>query len=155
MEHRRTTWMLSYLLMLGVAACGRTGLAWHGVNSEVGPAGGRLIPTGGADGSAASSVWDLLKMQAHGYEYREDRYGMPLAIKTRRGASSMVLVDGDSPLLLLDGARLSDVRVLRQILTASVESVEIVSGISGTVMQGTNAGAGVIIVHSRTSLTPP
>ena len=83
------------------------------------------------------------------YNFAEDRYGRPRRITTKRGASTINLAGSDSPLVLVDGARLSDVAALRDMPTDSVDSIELQSGISGTSGQGTNAVAGVIYIHTK------
>jgi outer membrane cobalamin receptor len=99
--------------------------------------------------SSSTNVWDLLRRRARQYNFAEDRYGRPRFITTKRGRSTIALAGSDSPLVLIDGARLSDVAALRDMSTDSVESIELQSGISGTSAQGTNAVAGVIYIHTK------
>src|SRR5712671_912411 len=89
--------------------------------------------------SSSTNVWDLLRKRARQYNFAEDRYGRPRLITTKRGRSTIALAGSDSPLILIDGARLSDVAALRDMSTDSVESIELQSGINGTSGQGTNA----------------
>jgi outer membrane cobalamin receptor len=99
--------------------------------------------------SSATNVWDLLRARAYKYEFKEDRNGVPTSIQTRHGKSSVALRDGDTPLVLVDGARLTDFRFLRQMTTESIDMIEMMNGITGTVTQGTNASAGVILIHTK------
>lgn len=99
--------------------------------------------------SAATNVWDLLRARAYKYEFREDRNGVPYSIKTRHGRTSVALADGDTPIVLVDGARLTDFRFLRQMTCDSIDMIEMLNGITGTVAQGTNASAGVIAIHTK------
>ena len=99
--------------------------------------------------SSSTNVWDLLRRRARQYNFAEDRYGRPRNITTKRGRSTIALAGSDSPLVLIDGARLTDVAALRDMSTDSVESIEIQSGINGTSSQGTNAVAGVIYIHTK------
>ena len=99
--------------------------------------------------SSCTNVWDLLRKRARMYNYAEDRYGRPRFITTKRGASTIALAGSDSPMVLIDGARLSDVAALRDMPTDAVESIEIQSGINGTSSQGTGAVAGVIYIHTK------
>jgi outer membrane cobalamin receptor len=99
--------------------------------------------------SSSTNVWDLLRKRARQYNFAEDRYGRPRFITTKRGRSTIALAGSDSPLVLIDGARLSDVAALRDMSTDSVESIELQSGINGTSGQGTNAAAGVIYIHTK------
>ncbi|HEV7389567.1 MAG TPA: TonB-dependent receptor plug domain-containing protein [Gemmatimonadaceae bacterium] len=99
--------------------------------------------------SSSTNVWDLLRKRARMYNFAEDRYGRPRLITTKRGASTINVAGSDSPLVLVDGARLSDVGALRDMPTDAVDSIELQSGISGTSGQGTNAVAGVIYIHTK------
>lgn len=98
--------------------------------------------------SGTSNAWELLRQRARGYVFSEDRYGRPRSIMTRRGRSTIFLAGGDIPLIVIDGARVSDVVSLQDLPTQSIESVELLGGIAGTASQGTNASAGVIYIHT-------
>ena len=98
--------------------------------------------------SGASNAWELLRIRARGYEFAEDRYGRPRFIRTRRGRSSISVAGADAPMIVVDGARLIDLPVLRDISVGAIESVELLNGIAGTATQGTNASAGVIYIHT-------
>ena len=99
--------------------------------------------------SSSTNVWDLLRKRARMYNFAEDRYGRPRFITTKRGRSTIVLAGSDTPLVLVDGARLGDVAALRDMPTDAVESIELQSGIDGTSSQGTGAVAGVIYIHTK------
>jgi len=99
--------------------------------------------------SSCTNVWDLLRKRARMYNFAEDRYGRPRFITTKRGRSTINLAGSDSPMVLVDGARLGDVAALRDMPTDAVESIELESGINGTSSQGTNAVAGVIYIHTK------
>lgn len=99
--------------------------------------------------SSATNAWQLLRERAVRYRFVDDRYGEPAGIYTRRGRSTIVLATGDSPLLILDGARLSDVRLLRQLPTTSIAVVRFRGGAEGTVAEGTNTTAGVIQIVTK------
>jgi hypothetical protein len=60
-----------------------------------------------------------------------------------------VLANSDTPLVVLDGVRTRDFRVLDQVPASTVHSVRSVSGIEATVEQGTNAGGGLLEVRTR------
>jgi len=104
--------------------------------------------------SSDTSAWEILKSRVHRYRYTEDRSGRPLQITAQRGVSSIVLADADSPLVVVDGARLADVRGLADLPAGAISSIEIISGIRGTGIQGTNASAGVIYIHTREASKP-
>lgn len=98
--------------------------------------------------SGFRNAWDLLRARARRYDFYEDRYGRPRGIMTRRGRSTINMADSDTPMILVDGARLSDFGALRDLPTDAIFSIELLNGISGTVSQGTNAAAGVIYIHT-------
>lgn len=98
--------------------------------------------------SGASNAWDLLRIRARAYEFTEDRYGRPRFIRTRRGRSTLNVAGADMPMIVIDGARLTDLVSLRDLSVGAIESVELLNGIAGTATQGTNASAGVIYIHT-------
>lgn len=98
--------------------------------------------------SGFTNAWDFLRARARRYDFYEDRYGRPRGIKTRRGRSTISMADSDTPMILVDGARLSDFGALRDLPTDAISSIDLLSGIAGTVAQGTNAAAGVIYIHT-------
>jgi outer membrane cobalamin receptor len=116
---------------------------------ELTPVGTDVITGEQIQRSSATNVWDLLRARAYKYDFKEDRNGVPSTIQTRHGRSSVALRDSDTPVVLVDGARLTDFRFLRQMTTDSIDMIEMMNGINGTVAQGTNASAGVIVIHTK------
>lgn len=98
--------------------------------------------------SGTNNAWDLLRARARGYDFSEDRYGKPRSIRTRRGRSTINMAFADTPMIVIDGARLIDLSALRDLSTQSIQSVELLGGIAGTAAQGTNASAGLIYIHT-------
>jgi len=98
--------------------------------------------------SGFTNAWDFLRARARRYDFYEDRYGRPRGIKTRRGRSTINMAGSDMPMILIDGARLSDFTALRDLPADAISSIELMSGITGTAAQGTNAAAGVIYIHT-------
>ncbi|HEY0529799.1 MAG TPA: TonB-dependent receptor plug domain-containing protein [Gemmatimonadaceae bacterium] len=117
--------------------------------NDLAPVGTDVITGVQIEKSSATNVWDLLRTRAYKYDFKEDRNGVPTSIQTRHGKSSVALKDGDTPVVLVDGARLTDFRFLRQMSTESIDMIEMMNGIAGTVTQGTNASAGVILIHTK------
>lgn len=135
---------MAVLLLAGVAAC-----ALH-------PRSGDSLASRGDDivitdsmiaASGAQTAWEIVKREAPQISYRETSAGEP-ARAWRRGRGSIVL--NESPLLFVDGVRISDLRHLDQIPAATVQSIRILTGLNGTTQYGTNAGNGVILVQTRT-----
>jgi outer membrane cobalamin receptor len=104
--------------------------------------------------SAATNAWELLKNDVRRYTYQEDRSGRPLRIVAQRGVSSIVLADSDAPMIIIDGARLTEISALAQLSSGAISSIEVLSGIRGSGSQGTNASAGVIYIHTREASSP-
>ena len=98
--------------------------------------------------SGFTNAWDFLRARARHYDFYEDRYGRPRGIKTRRGRSTINMAGSDAPMIVIDGARVSDFSALRDLPTDAISSIEVLSGITGTAAQGTNAAAGVIYIHT-------
>jgi hypothetical protein len=98
--------------------------------------------------SGFTNAWDLLRARARRYDFYEDRYGRPRGIKTRHGRSTISMADSDTPMILVDGARIVDFGALRDLPTDAISSIELLNGITGTASQGTNAAAGVIYIHT-------
>lgn len=151
MNTHRSRWVL----VAAVVSAGIAGCQSLGTPGDIPRASDqRVITSDIIERSAAGNVWDLLRQEAHGYDYREDRNGLPVTITTHHGISSISLVDAGSPVLIIDGARINDYRYLREIPIGSVDRIELLSGINGTATQGTNAGAGVIYIHTKSASDP-
>jgi hypothetical protein len=144
---RATIWMAA----LSICACAH---ATSGPPRDRGMPGNQIITSDEIARSGLNNAWDLLRKRARGYDFSEDRYGRPRAIRTRRGRTSLSIKDGDAPMVIIDGARLTDVAALRDLSTDAIDSVELLNGISGTASQGTNASAGVIYIHTREASIP-
>jgi outer membrane cobalamin receptor len=138
--------LLAFAGMIGVASF--TGCVQPTFNPDSGGSRVDLIGADEISRSPSTNAWDLLRRRARQYDFREDQYGRPRDIRTRRGASTINIAGADSPLILIDGARIIDFACLRDLSTGSIQSVELMSGIRGTVSQGTNASAGVIYIHT-------
>ena len=98
--------------------------------------------------SGFTNAWDFLRARARRYDFYEDRYGRPRGIKTRRGRSTINMAGSDMPMILIDGARVSDFTALRDLPSDAISSIDLLSGITGTAAEGTNAAAGVIYIHT-------
>jgi hypothetical protein len=95
------------------------------------------------------NVWVFLQDNAHQYYFVEDVAGRAIAIHSLRGQSSIALTSSDVPMVIVDGARLIDYDLLQQMPLEAVERIELMGGARGTSLEGTNAGSGVIYIHTR------
>jgi|GEM_PF-1892368 len=105
--------------------------------------------------SRQPNVWAYLQDHVHDYYFAEDVTGRAVAIRSQRGKSSMYLASSDMPMVIIDGARLIDLDLLQQMPLEAVDRIEIMSGGVGTALEGTNAGSGVIYVHTRYASSTP
>lgn len=77
--------------------------------------------------------------------------GRSAEIHSRLGTNSITLTSADEPMLIVDGVRFTDPRVLQSISALSIERLRIMGAIQGTIKEGTNATAGVIEITTKTS----
>lgn len=117
--------------------------------SEAGPAGGRLITSEMIDASGAKTAWDALRFTVPNFSFRETSAGTPARV-VHRGKSSIIL--RNQPRFVLDGATLTDFKVLDQMSAQDIFSIEVLSGIQGTTFYGTGAADGVIILRTKIAL---
>jgi outer membrane cobalamin receptor len=111
--------------------------------------GDLVINSDQIDAQHAPNAWELLRLLVPRYTYVEDRSGRAVSIHGHRGRSSISLAGSEAPLIIVDGARLSSVDVLQQMATDAIDRIELRGGSRGTSVEGTNASAGVIYIHTR------
>jgi len=142
------------LVMPSVAACvlaasaGCTSNRLHYDDGET-PFGDVVISGDQIDAQHVQNAWEALRQLVPRYSYSEDRAGRPLAISGHRGRSSILLASSEQPVVLVDGARLTSLDVLQQIPPDAIDRIELRRGTRGTTVEGTDAGAGVIYIHTR------
>jgi outer membrane receptor protein involved in Fe transport len=136
---------LASLLTASALACASSGAVRPTLLRQ--PDGSRLIPADVIAQYGSVSVWEVLRKCDVGFRLQESASGMPIALSSRRGRSSILL--DETPVVVLDGVRLLDSRVLYDITASSVASIRVLSGIDGTTFYGTNSGAGVIIITTK------
>jgi outer membrane cobalamin receptor len=116
--------------------------------SNAGPnTGGKVITAEQIERSGSKNAWEVLKHEAPMLTLEEDRNGNPARIHWH-GRSSIYLED--APIVILDGVRAADWKVLSQVPAGQIETINIISGIEGTTSYGTNAESGVIEIHTKT-----
>jgi hypothetical protein len=133
------------LTILAAAACGaparRRDLAARP------PAG--LVTADAIRRMNVTTAWDVIRRSGFMVSASVDRNGRPSRLHSRRGRSSILLGHSDTPLVLLDGVRTSDYRVLENVPARALLSVRYLTAIEATVSQGTGAGGGLIEVTTR------
>ncbi len=96
-----------------------------------------------------ANAWEVLKKTGAFRMSRDDGNGRPVEIRTRRGRNSISIRESGIPKVLLNGMQVWDMRYLKDIPAESIDWIQLLSGIEGGIQQGTNAGAGVILIVSR------
>ncbi len=109
---------------------------------------GLVITAEQIERSGSKNAWEVLKHDAPMLTLEEDRNGNPARIHWH-GRSSIYLED--APVVVLDGVRASDWKVLSQVPAGQIETIHILSGIEGTTFYGTNAESGVIEIQTKHS----
>ena len=99
----------------------------------------------------AETAWEVLE-ESGIFRMVSEYGGGRSSVRSRRGKTSVSLSNSDVPRLVVDGARVPDLRYLHSIPANSIAWIQILGGIQGTAQHGTNSGAGVIIVVSKTGL---
>lgn len=97
-----------------------------------------------------STAWDVVERSGM-MDLSEAVDGRSASIKRRRGQNSIILAAADMPLLIVNGVRTNDARVLQGISAQSIARLSVVSGIEATVRQGTDAGSGIIDIVTKSS----
>jgi len=133
---------VSASLLLGLLACGP---ARQSTNTLAAP-GTFLITAEQIAKTGAQNAWQVLQHSAPMLMAQNDKDGRPSKL-TRRGRSSLVL--DDSPIVLVDGVRLSDFRNLDSVGAESIKAIYIMDGVNGTTYYGTNSGSGVILIKTK------
>jgi outer membrane cobalamin receptor len=139
--------VLAACTILATAACA------HSASREFPDNGsqfGDAVITGDQiDAQHAPNAWELLRQLLPRYSYIEDRSGRAVSIVGHRGRSSISVAGSESPMVIVDGARLSSLEMLQNMPPDAIDRIEIQGGARGTNKQGTNATAGVIYIHTR------
>ncbi|HKV99327.1 MAG TPA: TonB-dependent receptor plug domain-containing protein [Vicinamibacterales bacterium] len=129
-----------------VAACGPS----HRVNPSLTPDGDRVITSEQIATMQVSTAWDVIERSGV-VDMSEAVDGRSAEIHSRLGTNSITLTSADEPMLIVDGVRFTDPRVLQNISALSIERLRIMGAIQGTIKEGTNATAGVIEITTKTS----
>ena len=145
----------SALLALTLGACSAPR---SDSDSNVPSPGGQFITWAQIQRSGATTAWDALKYNVRTHRFVEDSRGNPVRIAANRGQGSVLL--REDPIVFLDGARLSEITVLRMMPANNLFSIQVFTGPDATTYFGTSAVAGVILLETtigaeQDSLVPP
>ncbi|MDT7816997.1 MAG: hypothetical protein QOJ42_6913 [Acidobacteriaceae bacterium] len=143
---RLTTMLLAASYLATTAACATSRPRTSDENGS--RFGDLVINSDRIDAQKAPNAWELLRRLVPRYTYVEDRTGRAVSINGHRGRSSIAL-GLESPIVIVDGARLAAVDVLQQMPADAIDRIELRGASRGTSTEGTGAGAGVIYIHTR------
>ena len=135
-------------LLLALAACASRPRRAERLAND-GP--GRVVTAERIARMNATTAWEVVRRSGFMVS-ASDKQGRASRLQSRRGRSSVVLAHSDTPLVILDGVRTHDFRVLEQVPARALLFVRYLSAIEATVAQGTDAGGGLIEVRTRTDL---
>ena len=133
-------------LLAALAACGVP----RPVDTPVTPDGGRLYTADDIAKMQVATAWDVMR-RIGVFNLTPAADGRDARATTRRGRSSILLSSADEPVMLLDGVRFDDPGILRQISASSIAELRIYNGIEATVRQGTNSGAGLVDIRTKSA----
>ena len=140
-------------LLLAAAApgCSSSGAlpATSAPQPATGPTGGRVITASAIAQSAARNAWEVVRDLGGNLSWRESSSGDPRTVRSRRGRSSIVNASADTPQLIVDGVRVNDYRMLRQIPASAIERVRVLGAIEATTYFGTGSVGGAIIIETK------
>jgi outer membrane cobalamin receptor len=132
--------------VLLLAAC----YSMRGSGSSHPVGSGRVITAEAIERSGARNAWEVLERGEGVVVATSDELsGDPDQLRSRRGKSSILLKDSDTPLVVVDGARYSRFDILRAIPATSIARMQILNGIEATSALGTNAGGGAVVVYLK------
>lgn len=107
---------------------------------------GEVVTSEQIAATGAGNVWDVLRRTVRSLSYMTGTDGRPLAIRAR-GRSS--IRTDDQVLVVIDNARVDDIRLLASMPASTVERIVVMSGIEASTYFGTNAGDGAILIITK------
>jgi len=136
---------LAMLLMGAAVACGPS----NHLRPPLAPDGSVIYTAEDIAKMQVSSAWDVVEWSGE-MDMSEATDGRAATIRNRHGRSSLLLASADMPLLIVDGTRIEDPRVLKQISAGSIGMLTITDGLHSAIPQGTNSTGGVILIITKT-----
>lgn len=111
------------------------------------PPGEQLILPDEIAQSGASDAWDVVRRLTH-MTTSSNLAGDP-ARMYRRGHGSIVI--RETPLVIIDGARSTDIQMLARIRADRIAWMRVLTGAASTTLYGADGGAGAVIVQTAGS----
>jgi hypothetical protein len=134
--------------LVALTACGSSARRPPGAANMSSSTGSRVITR---EQIATLNVLDAYAVieRLSGYRLAENSRG-GVSIRQRRGQTSLTNPNADRPVLVVDGAQMSDFEMLHRIRSNEIERIELISPGDATQRFGTqSSGAGAIIIVTR------
>jgi outer membrane cobalamin receptor len=113
------------------------------------PAEGRLIGAAQIERSGAVNAWEVIRRTAPSMEAR-DTPGGHAASLNQRGRGSLLL--DETPVITVDGIRITDFQELEVIPAQQIFSVRILNSSAATKYFGTGASGGAVLISLKKSV---
>ncbi len=95
---------------------------------------------------SARTAWDAVRLRVPKLVYGLNAYGQPTGVRIQEIRS----YKGDqTPLLVVDGARVGDIMYLEDIPGPDIQRIRVLDGDAGQVLYGLAGSNGVIIVETK------
>jgi hypothetical protein len=97
-------------------------------------------------GMSVRTAWDIVRMRAPRFTTGQDATGRPMRVRIQSERSANV---DETPLLVVDGAQVSDIGYLSQIPAAEVRTIRILDSEAAEPLYGLAAAGGAIVVETK------
>lgn len=102
--------------------------------------------------SEATTMWEAVQRTVRYARFTESGRGDPQRVH-RRG-SSTILLSEDMP-VYIDHVQVRDLGLLASLPAADIDRIQVLTGVHATTYYGTNAGDGVILIHTKQARSRP
>ena len=135
---------MAMLLLGATVACGPS----NHLRPPLAPDGSLVYTASDIAKMQVSTAWDVVEWSGQ-MNMSEATDGSSATIRNRQGHSSLWLSSADMPLLIVDGVRIEDPRLLQGIPAPTIQVLQITDGIHATIKEGTGSSGGVIYVVTK------
>lgn len=135
---------MAMLLLGATVACGPS----NHLRPPLTPDGSLVYTADDIAKMQVSNAWDVVEWSGQ-MNMSEATDGSSATIRNRQGHSSLLFSSADMPLLIVDGVRINDPRLLQRIPALTIQMLEITDGMHATIREGTGSSGGVIYVVTK------
>jgi len=132
------------LLMGAAVACGPS----NHLRPPLAPDGSLIYTADDIAKMQVSNAWDVVAWSGE-MNMSEATDGSSAVIRNRQGHSSLLFSSADMPLLIVDGVRVEDPRLLQRIPALTIQELSITDGLHSTITVGTGSSGGVINIVTK------